>query len=177
MIRASCHGSSVSDQTYQSPYGPVAVAARRLEPRVVGRGVVHDEVGDHADPALVRRLDELAEVLDRAVVRVDVVEVGDVVAAVAERRRVQRQQPDAVDPEPLEVVELVGHPAQVARAVVVAVEERARVDLVEDGVLEPERVALEPLAGLAHRAAPSHPRQHVALARARGARSCGPCAR
>ena len=22
MIRASCHGSSVSDQTYQSPYGP-----------------------------------------------------------------------------------------------------------------------------------------------------------
>jgi len=52
---------------------------------VVGGGVVHDEVDDHPDPALVRGLDEGAEVLDGAVVRVDPVEVGDVVAAVAER--------------------------------------------------------------------------------------------
>ena len=95
-------------------------------------------------PRSVRGLDEEPEVLDGAVVLVHVVEVCDVVPAVAERRRVERQQPDAVDAEPLEVVELVGHAAQVARAVVVPVEERARVDLVEDGVLEPERVALEP---------------------------------
>ena len=94
-------------------------------------------------------LDEGAEVLDGAVVRVDPVEVGDVVAAVAKRRGVERQQPDAVDPEPLQVVELLLEAAEVARAVVVPVEERARVDLVEDGRLEPERVLLEPVPGLA----------------------------
>jgi hypothetical protein len=33
--------------------------------------VVHHEVGDHPDAALVRRLDERAEVLDGAVVGVD----------------------------------------------------------------------------------------------------------
>ena len=88
--------------------------ARLLEPRVVGRGVVHHEVGDHAHAALVRRLDERAEVVDRPVVGVDGVEVGDVVAAVAQRRRVERQQPEAVDAEPLEVVELLGQPAEVA---------------------------------------------------------------
>ena len=107
--------------------------------------MVHDEVGDHADAALVGGLDERADVVDRPVVGVDVVEVGDVVAAVAQRRRVHRQQPDAVDAEPLQVVELLGQAAEVARAVAVAVEEAAQVDLVEDRGLEPQRVGLEPV--------------------------------
>ena len=122
------------------------VRARLLEPGVVARGVVHDEVGDHADAAPVRRVDERVEVLDGAVVGMDRVEVGDVVAAVAERRRVHRQQPDAIDAEPLEVVELVGQAAEVALAVVVSVREAADVDLVEDRALEPQRVGLEPVA-------------------------------
>jgi hypothetical protein len=113
--------------------------------------VVHHEVRDHADAAPVRRLDEVLEVVDVPVVGVDRVEVGDVVAAVAQRARVHRQQPDAVDPEPLQVVELLLDPAEVTRPVVVRVEEPARVDLVEDGALEPQRVALEPVAGLRQR--------------------------
>ena len=94
--------------------GVVRARARLLEPRVVARRVVHDEVGDDAQPALVRGLDELADVLDRPVVGMDVVVVGDVVAAVAQRRLVHRQQPDAVDAEPLQVVELLDQPAEVA---------------------------------------------------------------
>ena len=147
---------------------PGRVVARLLEPRMIRRGVVHHEVRDHADPALVRLLDELAEVLDRSVVGMDREEVGDVVAAVAQRRRVHRQQPDAVDAEPLQVVELVDEPAEVAGAVVVAVEEAADVDLVEDGALEPERVALEPL--LAHVRPPPGARGSC---RGRASRSCG----
>src|SRR5919198_2436066 len=75
-------------------------------------------------------------------------EAGDVVAAVAQRRLVERQEPDAVHAEPLQVVELLGEPAEVARAVAVGVVEAADVDLVEDGRLEPERLGLEPRAGL-----------------------------
>ena len=37
------------------------VGTRLLEPRVVARGVVHDQVGDHPDAALVRRLHECRE--------------------------------------------------------------------------------------------------------------------
>ena len=118
---------------------------------MVGRRVVHDEVSDHADAVLVRLLDEDAEVLDRSVVGVDLVEVGDVVAAVSERRRIERQQPDAVDAEPLQVVELLRSPRKSPDAVVVRVEERARVDLVEDRRLEPERLALEPVLSHAPR--------------------------
>src|SRR5690349_17826354 len=75
----------------------------------------------------------------------DGVEVGDVVAAVAQRRGVHRQQPDAVDTQPGQVVELLGQAEEIAGAVVVAVEEAAQVDLVEDRALAPERVALEPV--------------------------------
>src|SRR5262245_1961950 len=95
----------------------------------------------------MRRLDERAEILDRAVVGMDREEVRDVVAAVAQRRRVHRQQPDAVDPEPLQVVELLGDAAEVAAAVAGRVVEAADVDLVEDGLLEPDRVGLEPAVG------------------------------
>ena len=76
---------------------PVAVGAARLEPRMLARGVVHHQVDDHAQPALVRLVDEVLEVVDRPVVGMDVEEVGDVVAAVAQRAREARQEPDAVD--------------------------------------------------------------------------------
>ena len=115
---------------------------------MLGGGVVHDQVCDHAYCRAVRRIDERLDVLDRAVVRVHRVEIGDVVAAVAQRRGVERQQPDAVDAEPLQVVELLREPAEVARAVAVAVEEAADVDLIEDRPFEPQRVGLEPLARL-----------------------------
>ena len=49
---------------------------------MIARGVVHDEVGDHAHAELVRLVDEAAEVVHDAVVGVDAEEVGDVVAAV-----------------------------------------------------------------------------------------------
>jgi hypothetical protein len=109
--------------------------------------VVHHEVGDHPDAALVGGFDEVAHVVDGAVVRLDLEVVGDVVAAVAQRRLVERQQPDAVDAEPVQVVELLDQPAEVTRPVAVGVVERARMDLVEDRRLEPERVALEPVPG------------------------------
>ena len=146
MIRASRVAGRVLRPHVPVALGRVRRGARLLEPGMVDRGVVHHEVGDHADAALVGGLDERARVLDRAVVGVDRVEVGDVVAAVAQRRGVHRQQPDAVDPQPVQVVELLGQAPEVAGAVAVAVEEAAQVDLVEDGRLEPQRVGLEPLS-------------------------------
>src|SRR3712207_7484265 len=50
-------------------------------------GVVDDELGDDAQPVRVRRVEEGAEVLDRAVLRVDRLVARDVVAVVLERRR------------------------------------------------------------------------------------------
>ena len=85
---------------------------------LVGR-VVDDELGDDADVAPVRLGDEPIEVRERAVARMDVLVVRDVVAVVFERRRIEGQQPQRVDAEVLEIVELARQPWKVADAVVV----------------------------------------------------------
>ena len=105
-------------------------------------GVVHDEVDDHAHAALVRGVDELHEVGEVAELGQHGGVVGDVVAAVAQRRGEERRQPEAVDAEPLEVVQLGGEALEVADAVAVAVLEGADEDLVEDGPFEPVGIAV-----------------------------------
>src|SRR5579871_3649649 len=100
----------------------------------------------------MRLAHEVAEVGARAVMRMDVVVARDVVAVVLERRGVEGQQPDRVDAEVLDVVELRGEALKVADAVVVRVEERLDVQLVDDDVLVPEGQALlGPRCGLRRR--------------------------
>jgi hypothetical protein len=77
--------------------------------------VVHDEVGDDPYAAGVRLADELAEVLDGAELGQHGGVVGDVVAAVAQGAGIEGRQPEAVDAEPLEVVELGDDPLEVTR--------------------------------------------------------------
>jgi hypothetical protein len=83
---------------------------------------------------------EAAHVAQRPVGRVDAAVVGDVVAVVLERRRVEGQKPDRGDAEVLQVVELLDQAGEVADAVVVGVVEGPDVDLVDDRVLVPEGV-------------------------------------
>ena len=64
--------------------------------------------------------------------------VADVVAVVVVRRPIDRRQPDDVDAEVDEVVELVDDPAEIADTIAVAVGEAARIDLV-DGRRGPPR--------------------------------------
>src|SRR6201999_2177360 len=81
--------------------------------------------------------DEVLEVLRRAEVRVHAVVVGHVVAPVGIGRRERRVQPDAVDAQPLEVVQARPDAAEVADPVAVAVREGPRVDLIQNAVTPP----------------------------------------
>ena len=124
------------------PHVEVAIAGvtpgeRVREPRVAVARVVGHQVEQHADPAPARLRDQRVEVLERAELGVHGAVVGDVVAPVVVRRGHRRVEPDAVDPEPLEVVESRDDAAQIADSVAVGVGERARIDLVEDAVLPP----------------------------------------
>src|SRR5829696_8132957 len=96
-------------------------------------GVVNDEVHHQLHVPRVQLRDQLVELLERAEERVDVVVVGDVVAVVSHRRAVDRAQPDDVDTEQLEIVEMVQDSAEVTDSVTVAVSEAARVYLVDHG--------------------------------------------
>ncbi len=125
--------------------GIVARAARFLKPRVLVRGVIQHQLDDHPDSALVRGFQERLEIIQLAVIRMDGGVVGDIVAVVAQRRRKEGHQPQRVDSQVLQVIELLHQAGKIADAVVVAVAERAHVQLVNDGILVPKR-----LGGFSH---------------------------
>ena len=97
--------------------GPDVVVARRraglgaagaLEPGVLIGGVVDDQLGDHPQTATVRLLDETPGLGQGAVIGADRLVFADVVAIVAPRRGIERQQPECVHAEVGDVVELGG---------------------------------------------------------------------
>ena len=108
-----------------------------LEPRVLVRGVVADELRDDPQAHRMGCPDEGAEVRHRPVRRMDVRVVGDVVAIVTQRGGIERQQPDRGDTQVAQVVELLDQAAEVARAVAGGIPEGPEVDLVDDRVAVP----------------------------------------
>lgn len=114
--------------------------ARPLEPGVLVRGVVDHQLADHTQLALVGLGDKAPDVGQGAVVGADPAVFGDVVAIVAPRRGVERQQPEGVDPQVLDVVELGDQPRKIADSVVVGIEKRLHMHLIDHRVLVPERV-------------------------------------
>ena len=85
----------------------------------------------------------MLEVMQRAVVRMDAVVIGDVIAVVFQRRRIKGQQPERRDAEVLEVIEFFGKPLKVADAVAVAVAKGAHVNFIDHRVFVPLRVVLQ----------------------------------
>ena len=116
---------------------------RALEPRVLVRRVVEDELGDHLQAARVGVAQHALAVAQRPVRGVDAQVVRGVVAVVLQGRGIERQQPDRGDAEVLEVVELAREAGEVPDAVRVRVGERTDVQLVEDRVLVPEGIAVQ----------------------------------
>ncbi len=116
--------------------------ARRLEPGVLVAGVVHHQFGDDAQAAPVRLDHEGLEVVERAVGRVHAFVVGHVVTVVAQRRRVERQQPDGVDPQRLHMVQALRQAGEVTDAVAIGIGIGLDVQFVDDRVLVPLRIAL-----------------------------------
>src|SRR5215472_10563768 len=73
----------------------------------------------------------------------DAAVVGDVVAVISQRRGKEWQEPQAGDPELLEIIELLDQPAEVTDAVAVRIEESLHMRFVDDRVLVPEGVAID----------------------------------
>ena len=113
-------------------------AAGALEPRVLVRGVVQHQLGDHAQAAMVRLDQEIFEVGQGAVHRVDAVVIGDVVTVILERRRIEREQPERGHAQVLQVIQPLGQAPKVPHPVAVAVVKRADVEFVDDAAFVPE---------------------------------------
>ncbi len=114
---------------------PLGAARRRrkclLEQRVLGRAVVRHQVDDHPDVmAPARRAPGRRSRRGCRACGSTSSVVADVVAAVVQRRGVERGQPDGVHAQAGQVLKAARKARQVADPVAVGVGEAARVDLV-----------------------------------------------
>ena len=119
-----------------------------------------DLVDDDLEPERVRALDQRVEVGERAEHRIDVAIIGDVVAEVAHRRGEEGRQPDRVDAEARDIIELRGDARQVADAVAVRYRrscagrsDRSPRRATTAARLRPALAALTSSASIAHRIA------------------------
>jgi len=78
-----------------------------LKPAVLIGCVIEDELGHHAESAAMCFANEVAEVGERTIERIDSAIGRDVVTIIAQRRRIKWQQPDASDSKILQVIELL----------------------------------------------------------------------
>src|SRR5690349_20787244 len=93
-------------------------------------GVIHDEVEQHTDIALLRFGHEPVKVRHGAVFRSDSLVIADVVTEIDLRRREARSYPDGIDAELLEEVEMLGDAVEIAHTVGVGVTVAPRIDLI-----------------------------------------------
>ena len=107
------------------------------------RSVIDHQLRDDAQPALVRRAEKRLEIGERAIVRINIVVIRDVVAIIAQGGGVKREQPDRGHAKLLEIIELADQAPEIAHSVAGAVLESLYVQLVDDRVLVPKRVGSE----------------------------------
>ena len=101
------------------------------------RGVVHHHIHQHPDVTLACLRHQPVKVRQRAVLRIDILVVRDVVAEVHLWRRIHRRQPDRIHSQLFQIVQPLGNPVQVADSVAVCVLKAAWINLVDDGILPP----------------------------------------
>src|SRR5690606_24603672 len=82
----------------------IAILPGRLEPGVVNRCVVQDEVNYHANTSLLCRIKKFNEVAQRTIARIDIKVIAYVVAIVAVRCGKEGLKPETVHAKAGEVV-------------------------------------------------------------------------
>src|SRR6516225_2998342 len=113
----------------------------RLKPRMLIGSVVHDQLDHHLETAVVSGRQKLPEVVNRAIHRMDVQIIGDVVAVILQRGRKEGQEPQASDTEVLKVIHFLNQTREVTDSIAIAVLKCADVQLIDNGILIPERVS------------------------------------
>src|SRR5689334_8354615 len=72
--------------------------------------------------------------------RINVEIIRNVVAIIAQRRRIKRQEPDRGCTQLGEIIELFNQPAEIPNSIAIAVVKGLNVQLVDDRILVPKRI-------------------------------------
>ena len=102
--------------------------------------MIDNEFGDDLQPESVRLVQELLDIIQRPVTRIDTRIIGDVITIILQRRRHERQQPDRVHPKIDKIFKLLGQSFEISHAVIIAIKKCANMHFVDDCVFVPKWV-------------------------------------
>src|SRR6266496_1958003 len=128
-----------------APHIPVAFevvprTTRFLKPRVLVGSMVQNHFDDDANIPLVSSGKKGLKIIQRTVGRIYRPVIGNVVSVISQRRGEKRHQPDRIDAQILQVVELLRQATEISVAVAAAVVKSPNVDLIDDRGLVPKPV-------------------------------------
>src|SRR5690349_13041634 len=99
--------------------------------------MIWHEVQDYFDAATMGGFQQPVKIRHGPEDRMDGPVIGNVIAEVRHRRRIDRRYPYGIDSEPMEIVQLGDDAGQVADPVTVTVGKGTGIDLINDGSLPP----------------------------------------
>src|SRR5262249_10330306 len=102
------------------------------------RRMIDNEVDQDPNSTLLGSVGKLDEIPKRAVSRIDAVVVGDVIAAVAPWRALERHEPDRRDAKSMQIVKAPHQALEIADAIAVRVHIGRNREAVDDSVLIPK---------------------------------------
>ena len=102
--------------------------------RVVHRRMSGNQINKDPDPFLVCLLAEISEIPQRAKTFIHIKEVRHIIAAVPERRDIERIEPDGIESRFFNVFQFRSDPLEITGTVIVAVKKRCWIDLIDDQV-------------------------------------------
>lgn len=107
--------------------------------------MIHDQIHENLDSFRMSLLQQPLHVRNGSILGVDVLVVGDVISVVFVGRDENGRNPNDINAESLELVQLVDDAVDVSVTVVVGVFERLGIDLVDDGLLPEGLISLNHL--------------------------------
>ncbi len=119
------------------------VGSGGLEPGVLVRGVVENEVDDDPHVPLVSLGNQFAEIIDGSVFGENLAIVGDVISTIEQGGGVEGWKPQRINPEPLEIVEFGDQAFKVTDTIAIRIGKSTNHYLVEDGAAIPGGVVLQ----------------------------------
>ena len=108
-----------------------------LKPRMLIGTMTRHDVNHHLKSEPMRLGNQRVKIRQAAVFRVDVAVIGDIIAEILLRRRVERADPNRINPEIGNILKPRGNPRQIADAVGIGILKRTGIDLVNNGGFPP----------------------------------------
>ncbi len=111
-----------------------------FEPWMLIAGVIDHQLDHHLHAAQMCGIKKCFEVVQCSIRRVDIVVVRDIVAVIAQRRREERQQPDAGYAQVIQIIQLRQQSRKIADAIVVGIGKCTNVKFVDNRIFVPEGI-------------------------------------